>query len=630
MLKKLIRVVVVTAICASLLGAEVKWKYVPVESTVGYYGWQKIKWDESRKLFIDSSFAGIRDNWMWRTPEPKRSQMFAEMDKPIEWPAKKKYEVNFKLKVFRKPQTYYLSVTLIGGLYTTQKKHRVVLINVEGNEDMPPSVRCHPHLGLLSIGTVARCLGHEVLLWDELVQGQCNLEALVRPGDIVGFSLVITGVERGVTLARQAKQLSAACVVAGNDSAIFRCNQLLSLPGAPFDGIFTSNSTDSWQQFLEEFNGNNIHNLSIPELKTRPGTVQHSNARGQMVIELQGRKAKRAARELDLQDGFIIPDFTLFPDAYWKLCWNRAQQVYGHQHRMPVRNSTVLLAQGCTRTRGVDVCNYCSIFGVGDIRIPSQEYLGRLLQAYKCFGITKYYNTTDSAFEMAPLLSALEKLNVAFPAMTIYARAQGAATNPKLLERWLKLVSELELNIGMDSGDDTMLLNGIGKSSVVGGGSRLAENQQAVYNILNAGANLHFSVIFGSPGETRESCERTLDFICWALAVLGPQINMVESDLFWLNHGAPAAKVFSSYEYACELAAKAGKSITRQQWWKYFGSQQNTLVVPWATEKAWYDFFTYLSLEEAQEFNERVLRLMASHEGAIGGRAFFPRDEKEV
>lgn len=626
-LNKFVRAWFVVMICASLIGAaEVKLRYEMPYKVGGDPN--KVHFNHAEKVFYDYNFLGYVDNWVYTLPKKERDRMIEDSKKPTKWPAKTEYDFAFKpSKLFRKPELMCMQAALLGALNSIEKKHRVVIINVEGCEDMPLSVRCHAHLGLLYIGTVARLLGHEVVLHDELVQGKCDITKLVRSGDIVGFSLVITGVERGVKLAYQAKLLGASAVVAGNDSAIFRCNQLLTLPGKPLDGIFTSNSLNSWKQFLTEFNGRNVNELNIPEFKTRPGGVQHSNQSKRLTIEFKDRKAQKATGEFDAMDGFIVPDFSLFPAEYWETCWARAQQVYGHKHDFQVRNSTILLAQGCTRTQGVDACSYCSIYGVGDVRVSSKEHLARLLQSYSDFGINKFYNTTDSAFEMSGLVTSLESIGASFPALTIYARAQGIATNPRMLERWLQLANQLELNVGMDSGDDSMLQSGIGKSSVVGGGSRLAENQHAIYNILTAGANLHFSVIFGSPGETRESCEHTLDFICWALAVLGPQINMVESDLFWLNHGSSAAQVFTSYEFACELANKAGKAITREQWWKYFGNQRDTLVVPWATERAWYEFFTRISLEDAQEYNARVLAIMEQHEGAIGGRAFNPIKE---
>ncbi|MBL8031489.1 MAG: hypothetical protein JNK33_04155 [Candidatus Doudnabacteria bacterium] len=614
--------------CASLIigATEVKIRYV-LPYDLAYEG-DKVKFNENEKTFDDYRFIGVYDNWVFTLGIEEREKIIAESKKPHKWPAKKKYDFHLKpTKLFRKSETLYAQAMLLGALQSMQKKYRVVIINVESLENLPLSVRCHAHLGLLYIGTAARLLGHEVVLHDELVQGKCDITKLVRSGDIVGFSLVITGIERGVQLAYQAKLLGAAAVVAGNDAAIFRCNQLLALPGKPFDGIFTSNSLNSWKQFLTEFNGRNVNELNIPEFKTRPGGVQHSNQNKQLTVELKGRKTQKATGEYDAMDGFIVPDFSLFPPEYWETCWTRAQQVYGHKHDFQVRNSTILLAQGCTRTQGVEACIYCSINGVGDIRVPIREHLVRLLQKYYEFGINKFYNTTDSIGEMGPAINELEEIGATFPALTIYTRAQGIATNPQLLDRWLKMAGQLELNIGMDSGDAGILANGIVKSSTKGLGSRLTENEQALLNIRSAGAFLHYSVIFGSPGESRESCERTVDFISQSLITLKKQINMVESDFFWVNHGASCSEVFYSYKYAQTLAATARKSITKHQWWKHFGSQRDTLVVPWATERAWYEFFTKLSLEEAQEFNEQVLKIMESHEGAIGGRAFNPIKE---
>ncbi len=617
---KYVKILIAFTAVYSLFGVEVQQTLIPLDriftEVVYHYQYDKKsdQWVNDKPVF---------DAWMVQLSKKE----YLEITGRAPLPAKKHYKVFVTLKKTRKPELTFMQAMMVGQL---PFKRRLILINVEQSKDYEGQYKIYPHLGILYVGTVAHQEGWDVTLWDELIQSHCDLEKLVKPGDVVGLSLVITGMERGVTLARQAKQLGASCVMAGNDSAIFRSDQLLKLPGKPIDVVFTSNSLNSIRAFFRQFDGANLSQLRIPEMATRTGGMYHSNRHDQLLIELQDRKTLRANNQFDNEDGFLIPNFSLYPIEYWKQAWANYRAEYGHKHvdSNTVRNAIGLLAQGCTRTQGTDACTYCTIYGVGDIRVPSEEYLAATLEAYQDFGITGFFNVTDSAYEMVPLLHKLENLNAQFEALTIYGRAQGLAMQPKNLERWLNLVnSRLLINTGMDSGDERMLSGGILKSSVMGKGSRLEENRQAVRIIRDSNAHLHYSLIFGSPGESRDSCERTLEFIQWSADMLGQKLDLVETDLYWLNFGAPASQLFTDYTYAQKLAAIAGKTITHEQWQRDFSSHSEDLIVSWETERNWYRYFTQIDLDTAQEYNQRATAIMARHSGAIGGRAFNPLKE---
>lgn len=605
----------------SLFGVEVQQTLkqldpIFVDGTIYHYQYDKIK-----DQWVNDKF--IFDNWMLGLPRSEYLKNTGQA--PI--PAEKKFGLVIMFKKARRPELGIMQAVLVGQL---PFKRRLALINVEQSKCYDSQYKIYPHLGILYVGTTASEEGWEVTLWDELIQSHCDLKELVKPGDVVGLSLVITGIERGVELAREAKRLGASCVIAGNDSAIFRCDQLLRIPGKPIDAVFTSNSLDSVRLFFRHFNGSNLQQLRISEFESLPGQFRHSNRHDQLLTELQARKKLRSNSEFNNQDGFLIPNFELYTNEYWQGAWANYRAAYGHKHVCgeTVCNAIGLLAQGCTRTQGTDACTYCTIYGIGDIRVPSEKYLAATLDAYQAFGITQFFNVTDSAYEMVPLLNKLENLNARFESLTIYGRAQGLAMHPKNLDRWLNLVnSRLLINTGMDSGDERMLSGGILKSSVVGKGSRLEENRQAIRVIKNSNAHLHYSLIFGSPGESKDSCERTLEFIEWSVDMLGSKLDLVETDLYWLNFGSPASQLFTDFGYAQQLAASAGKVITRDQWQRDFASHSEDLIVSWETERNWYRYFTQIDLDLAQEYNQRATAIMALHSGAIGGRAFNPIKE---
>jgi hypothetical protein len=214
-----------------------------VESLPDFSKWpdpSKIKYDASERAYYDHSLEG--ENWAIATVIDSTGKRASA---PTKVPMKKKLVVSLRKDLFHQKTTY----AAMAGVYMTQsqrKVRRLVLINVEDmlNEQTGDSrqYRVWPHLGLIFVGTVANEEGYEVVMWDEYAKGSAPLEQLIRTGDIVGLSLVVTGMDRGIIIARKAKELGAQYVIAGNDSAIFRANQVMALPDHPIDVVFTSNS----------------------------------------------------------------------------------------------------------------------------------------------------------------------------------------------------------------------------------------------------------------------------------------------------------------------------------------------------------------------------------------------------
>ena len=509
---------------------------------------------------------------------------------------------------------------------------RFKLINVEHTVNElakgQTEFRLWPHLGLLCVGTIADQEGWNVALHDELIEGYVDLERFVQPGDVVGLSLVATGMERGIELARQAKLLGASYVVAGNDSASFRAEQVLRLADRPIDAVFTTNGLTAVRQFLRRVGDVELCELDIPGVAVVPTGVNRSNEPLVLQAERDMRAQLRRQGQFEAQDVFVVPKLDLFGADYWQKVWRNYRTVFGSKHKEPsrVRNALALFAQGCTRTGEGNACSYCTIAGVADMRLPAIEYLESVVEAYESFGINYVYNTTDSVLEMRRVYNDLKSIGAYFPeGLMLYGRAWGLANQPRSIDAWLSLTGgRLLINVGMDSGDERMLERGVVKASQ--SGSRLEENREAVRNVAASGAHLHYSLIFGSPGETRETCERSLEFFEWTRAVLGSQLDLCETDIYWLNHGSAASRVFRDYGYAQELAALAGKQISRSTWEQRFHRHRDTLVVPWECEEAWYDCFTSITVEQAHAYNARVADAMARHEGAAPGRrsAFRP------
>ncbi len=571
------------------------------------------------------------DIWTLGLDSVKYARTYDSMNGRAKYPPVKKIVFSFRTDFLCEHKKYiYASMMFL--VQKNRTKRRFVLINSEQaiNEIVGEDTtryRVWPHLGLLYVGTAANEKNFDVVLWDELVQGYAPMEQLVQPGDVVGLSLVATGIERGVVLARKAKELGAQYVVAGNDSAIFRANQLLNLDGKPIDAVFTGNSLTAIRQFFRQIGDTPIEQMQILGVQTMPGAEQRSNVQSRLRKEFVQLVLQRQADPKRFEDdAFLIPRFDLFPVSYWEKVWSNYRATFGHKfsNSNGVKNATALFAQGCTGTCGHDVCSYCTIAGVADIRIPRKESIVKMAEAYKRFGIDAIYNVTDSVYEMAPAVAAALRGVNPWKALTIYGRAQGVAQHPEYLDQWLALASEhLVINMGQDSGDERILIGGVMKSSQKSK-ARVGENRLATGLIAKSGAFLHASFIFGSPGETRETCESTLVHIDWMAKTLGSQFDTCESDVYWLNFGSPASQVFYDYNYAKQLAEKTGKTITEADWQRDFADHCEALVVPSETERAWYHHFTRIDYDEAHEFIARADKIMATIPGSIARRGYNP------
>lgn len=507
------------------------------------------------------------------------------------------------------------------------QEQRFVLINVEQtlNEDPNadgPEYRAWVHLGGSTVARVAEEAGYEVVFHDENLQGFVDLEKIVTPGCVVGLSLVVTGIERGIELARRAKALGAT-VIAGNDAAIFRTKQLLSIPDSPVDAVFTTSELRPIRDFLNQFGTRDITNIRIPGVAVRPPRKNRSNVAEVVREERRLRTESRKAGKLKL-DFFRVPKFD---SEHLAISTKNYRAAFYKQHKERtenVRPALALFAQGCTRTGEGHICEYCTIADVGVVEMADKSYLKKLLDEYKAKGINYVFNVTDSSFGMVKLLSQLEELGAHFSeGMVLYARAYELAqpNAPALIKRWQGLTGNgrVVFNMGLDSGSERMLTN-VNKASKPG--SRLQENWQALKNIKEAGAYAHMSVMFGIPGEDKNSCEETFQFVKDAVNFLGEHVSQAEGDIFWLNFGSPAARVFTSYAQARKMASLAGKSISREAWERDFHRYRNELSVPQSALEAWYRHFTNITLQDAVEYRAKVKECMNSHPTAAPGREF--------
>lgn len=355
-----------------------------------------VTYDKAHHVFVNANPA--IETWRFMTHD---AALRTRLLQPERIPAKRKLVLIFTRDAVTRRFPF---IGLAVASAEVGKKRRFVLVNVEQTPDYDEQYRVWPHLGILHVGTTAHQEGWDVVLWDELVQGHVALDQLVQSGDVVGLSLVVTGIERGVDLARQAKALGAAYVIAGNDSAIMRANQLLCHEPA-IDAVFMTNSLESVRRFFRELPTTSVSQMRIPGVAVSPMAHDYRLTQVELRAETRIRSRIQRVGMASRDDIFIVPQFDLFPTSYWETVWSNYRSQFGFKHHNSnsVRNGLALFAQGCTRAGAGDVCRYCTIYGVNDIRIPESPLLAQIVEAYQRFGIDHVFCATDSAYEMATL-----------------------------------------------------------------------------------------------------------------------------------------------------------------------------------------------------------------------------------
>ena len=504
------------------------------------------------------------------------------------------------------------------------QNRRFVLVNVEQSLNEEPyektiQNRCWYHLGIACVHTTARKAGYEVIDYDENLQGYVDLPSLVTPGCIVGFGATVTGIDRLIELAREAKRLGAKYVVVGNDGPIFRTEQLLLLSDTPIDAVSTTSELRPIRELLEAIKTKELKDINIPGVAIVPSKQNRSNVASVV-------NAEKVLRTKLKKEGRLAPDFFELPTFNEKTREiatrnYRATFVRQHENIENVHPALAHFAQGCTRTGEGEICEYCTIADVGVVALAQKSYLKKLLELYKTLGINYVFNVTDSSYGMVHLLKQLEELDAYFSeGLVMYARAYEIAKRPELIPRWRALTGgRVVFNVGMDSGSERMLRN-VNKASKPG--SRLKENWQAIRNIKEGQAHLHASVIFGIAGEDKESCEETLKFIEDTNTYLGTQLSQFESDVFWFNFGSPASEVFTNYAKARRYAALAGKTISRKLWERDFYAHRDAISIPSSVQDAWYRYFTNITFEQAKAYVAKAKAIMKRNPTAAPPREF--------
>lgn len=195
-----------------------------------------------------------------------------------------------------------------------------------------------------------------------------------------------------------------------------------------------------------------------------------------------------------------IPDYCNLPlELYFK---NYIERYTGFK---PFKGSLAVYSRkGCVWREKTDGgCVFCMIPHRG-MRFRSPENLWKeISHFYKEYGVNYFWEvsdtfTEDDAWIQDFLKTRPDDIDVAFH---LYGRPNHITSR---MAKVLKELNAFEVFIGAESGDDQMLKNMVK-------GSKVEHTRRAVEALANEGIYTIVSFVFGLPGETHESLQRTID-----------------------------------------------------------------------------------------------------------------------
>jgi len=378
----------------------------------------------------------------------------------------------------------------------------IYLINPPLNNFMSKYSNDHtfPPLGLLSIATDiknktqwnTRVYDAEITSFNEIA----NDMQRDKPA-VVGLSVLAETYNSSLEFAKLAKKMGAITLFGNDQAALLGKNILKKQPIV--DAICTAEHGENMAvPFLEALeNGTDLD--TVPEMMYR-------NDRG----EIMKSSAKAPPLEGKYKmDRYPIVDRSLLPQSIWDVYLENYKKTYGFMHPNDKITgcTTINKGRGCPRLN--NRCKYCGILDL-TIKLSSPCIFWQEIEdARNKINANIFYEAFDSMSSVPWWIKFLIQSRPEHLADTKFITyAQAREVNEKLVGLFKELGAVM-INMGLDSGDDTIL------KRLKSPNDSLAANINAVKLINEAGMHVFCSFVLGGPGESIESLQNTIDFTKW-------------------------------------------------------------------------------------------------------------------
>lgn len=355
-----------------------------------------------------------------------------------------------------------------------------------------------PHIGIVQLATRLKLsLGNriEVEVFDGGIASLSEVEEkiLCYQPNLVGISVLTPTYAQGLKIAQISKSINAITVL-GDEHAIF-FSEIILENRPEIDFIIVNDVAE--QPFLE---------LISALLDNRPLDSVDS-----LVFRQNNQIKTNAKKRYWLHEQNTRPDLSFIQSSLATYAHKYAE-AFGNLHKRPMNVVTINNARGCENGR--KRCSYCSIADL-TVNVGAPEHFWQTIESYhEEYNINLFFEVYDS-FTASPtyiskLLSAMptkikQKIDHGEIELMVYARALGLIQKGRIDQ--LKRLGVRRVNIGLDSGDEKMLLAQRKNKTTD------ETNLLALTMLKDAHMTIHGSYIFGAPGETVKSMQKTYDHI---------------------------------------------------------------------------------------------------------------------
>ncbi len=469
-----------------------------------------------------------------------------------------------------------------------------------------------PALGVISLGTRLK-KDYPNLKIKVLDGGIFRTEYILREIDkykpsIICISVLTPTYKEGLKIAEYAKKKYNSITILGNDHANFFPR--LILEKRPFiDYVIKSEIGEPLLSHL------------VGKLIGEKDELVSSNGKEGIFYRTENGIKRTYSKGSTLSDVYKtkedIPDINLIKEYFHIYCenYNKRYKLFQKDSKIPM---TINIARGCVNCR--KRCLYCSIYNLSPKRtIP--EFFWWIIEKYNLeYKVNFFFEVADEFLTFQTLIKELIKtkpfdLREKCIEMEIYARADNIVNIPESI-LLLKELNITRVNLGLDSGDNTML-EFLRKNYILRGIQSPSEiNYQAVKLLAENGITIHASFPIGCIGETYTSLKNTLFFIKRIANEFGGRIATLESSEFIPLPNSPAWDILLSKENSVYLEnihdilkkskikidTKTKKSLQQ----KY--SNQDLLNLE-ELSRDWIKYFTHISWTEVENTKKEIKKI---------------------
>lgn len=355
---------------------------------------------------------------------------------------------------------------------------------------------CFPPLNLIHLATyIQQNLKNqvEIKIIDAEIETIESVKEQILSFDpnLVGISVLTPTYEEGLNIAKFIKDKTNAKIVLGNDHASFFAEKILEK-----------------RDYIDFIIKNDVGEFGFLDLIKN--LIKKSNSFvnvPDLVFRCNGRIISNESIRHPLPE--VIPNLDYIKDFYETYRDNYNLQ-FGKFHKSKMHPLIINTIRGCSFFN--NKCTYCGIYDL-TMRQTSPNFFWKTVRKLNEVYKTNFFFEICDSFSSFPifiekLLKAGERINTKKKGIEFefYIKSRELLSNKNLIS-YLKMLNTTRVNIGLDSGSNTVLLNKINKRTTV------EQNTKAIEILTKNNIKIHASFVLGAYKETNRETYKTIDYI---------------------------------------------------------------------------------------------------------------------